>query len=579
MTHWFKRHWLLALVVTFVIWLVVCAGLIYSAYGNVKDGRDQISGLQASGNTDSLVSGEFETQLAQATSSMKSAHWKIGNPVVAPLRLVPFAGRQLSSAIALTNAVAVTGDTASDSLTRARALTDNLDSDRAGVLKELGTIAGDADARLVALDFGPDENLVAPLADARNEITAQVSRVHVGLSQASAGASAMGALLSDNSRYLLVAANNGEMRAGSGMFLSAGLLETGGGRLRLGDMETVGLLIAPSGSIQWPADMKARWGWIKNQNDMRNLMMSPRFDQSAPLAAEIWETKRPDIDGVMVIDPVLLKAILTATGPVKSGDLEVNADNVVSQLLVDQYRSINLSQSTIEAQANRRDALSGIARQTFTALDSGSWDPIAMARQLQTAAAGRHLMVWSKDQAINDRWLKAGVGGTLSTDSLMLNSMNVGSNKVDQYLNTTATLDQRLSAKGVEMTVKITVKNNAPNSAPGYVLGPTPGYGLQRGEYSGILSFSLPQDARDVRFDGDPVLVALGQDGPTQTVGTRLLVKQGTEKTMILRFTRAALARTTVIEASGRYPATEWTSGTEKWTDDSTHRLPIKSTN
>ena len=85
--------------------------------------------------------------------------------------------------------------------------------------------------------------------------------------------------------------------------------------------------------------------------------------------------------------------------------------------------------------------------------------------------------------------------------------------------------------------------------------------------------------ARDVRFDGEPALVALGQDGPNQTIGTRLVVKQGAEKTLTLRFTRAALARTTVVEASGRYPATKWTSGIEQWTDDSAHRLPVRTTN
>ena len=47
------------------------------------------------------------------------------------------------------------------------------------------------------------------------------------------------------SKYLVLAANNSEMRAGSGMLLSAGVMNMANGQFDLGPMTDTGRLIVP----------------------------------------------------------------------------------------------------------------------------------------------------------------------------------------------------------------------------------------------------------------------------------------------------------------------------------------------
>ena len=555
-------------------WLVVSAALVGTAYRDLTSGRSQILALRGNVSSAALQSGALDDQLGDATKALQRGHGKLANPLLAPFRLLPVAGRQLSSAIAISGTAATAADVASSSLKEARAVAPTLKSDRAGGLQKLSQIAGDADKRLLATSLGPNDALATPLAEARNQIADQLRVTHTTLQRASAGAGAMAALLSTDSKYLVIAANNGEMRAGAGMFLSAGILTTGNGQLSLDGISTVGTLNAPKGSVTWPKDMADRWGWIGFQSDMRNLMMSPRFDQSAPLAADVWKAAgKGDVDGVLVIDPVMLQSILKATGSVQAGDLTVDANNILDQLLIEQYKSINLKQSTVEAQESRREGLAGVASAVFGSLNDGGWNPVVMARELGSAADGRHVLVWAKDPQRNQQWVDAGMGGTMSTDSMMLSSLNVGANKLDQFMKTDATMEEKLGANGIEVSVKITMTNTTPSDAPGYVLGPTPGVGLVGGEYAGLLSMNVPQDARDLRFDGNQKLVALGADGPNQTIGTAIRVKLGQSVTYTVRFTRSATAQKTIVESAGRYPATTWHDGGQTWTDDKQHVL------
>src|SRR5207302_706399 len=78
-------------------------------------------------------------------------------------------------------------------------------------------------------------------------------------------------LLTGPRTYLVFAANNAEMRAGSGMFLSVGQFITRDGSVRLTGMGTVNDVAIPPGAVPLQGDLAGRWGWLKPQNDWRNL--------------------------------------------------------------------------------------------------------------------------------------------------------------------------------------------------------------------------------------------------------------------------------------------------------------------
>ena len=140
----------------------------------------------------------------------------------------------------------------------------------------------------------------------------------------------MSKLLRGPSKYLVLAANNAEMRAGSGTLLSAGILTVQDGKFSLGDMRSTGDLTLPSGAVPVPGALAALWGFVDPTQDLRNLGTSPRFDVTGPLGAQMWKSLTGEqVDGVLALDPVTLQALIAAEGPVTVDGVQLNADNVV----------------------------------------------------------------------------------------------------------------------------------------------------------------------------------------------------------------------------------------------------------
>ena len=124
-------------------------------------------------------------------------------------------------------------------------------------------------------------------------------------------------LLQGPRNYLLLAANNSEMRVGSGAFLSVGVLSTADGSLHLGPVRSIIDFNLPDDRVPLTGDLADRWGWLEPNREWRNLASSPRFDANAELATQMWKASTgQDVDGVMAIDIDALRAMLAATGPV-----------------------------------------------------------------------------------------------------------------------------------------------------------------------------------------------------------------------------------------------------------------------
>ena len=556
----------------FFAWLSAVVVLLVLAYTDGRSGRAALSTAQAGMTGQGLITGKADGDLGRAHDRLGRAHAYLSNPLMIPLRYVPFLGRQLSSAKALTGVGSETSKIALEALQQSRSVVVTTSADKGSSLAQLSSIMETTQNRLSGLNLGPSRNLIGPLAGARREAAKKLLRAQDGLKRGGSAANAMATLFQTDGRYLVLAANNAEMRAGSGMFLSVGTLTTGKGDLRLSDMRTVGDIGVPDSAVTVPPDVEALWGWLGHRGDFRNLMLSPRFDISARLAKQIWsESGNGNVDGVIAIDPVLLRALLSATGPVSAGDQNISAENVIRQLLVEQYRNIDTSGPTAASQAERRGVLSEAAKGSFAALANGKWNPVVLVRELGEAADGRHVMVWSSDPLMNSKWQAAGVGGTLTPDSMLVSLMNVGANKLDQFLSVDSILTKSVGASGHDMSVAVTVVNNTPAGLPHYVTGPTLGFGLQAAEYGGLVSFSLPGDAVNIRFEGNTRVVALGPDGASKTIATHITVPNGETRKLVVHFTRPATARVTMVEPSARVPATKWRLGSTHWTDERRH--------
>jgi hypothetical protein len=316
--------------------------------------------------------------------------------------------------------------------------------------------------------------------------------------------------------------------------------------------------------------MADRWGWLHPNNDWRNLMVSPRFDASAALAAQMWQaTGQPPVDGVMALDPVALEQLLKALGPVTVDDRTIDASNVVDELLNAQYRRFPL----LEERPERREALGRIARAAFAVLDAGRWSLPDLADAVAASVRARHLMAWSSRPAEQAGWQAASADGSLRPDSLLVSVINRGGNKLDRYLNVGADVGCAPAAGVRACVLRLNLANVTPSDEPPYIAGPHPGSGVNAGDYLGIVAVNLPREATEGAIDGVDALALAGADGAGRVVGYQLVVPRGEKRTVTVRFRLPGSHGSIRVEPSARVPGIQWSSGARRWNDGAVHTL------
>jgi hypothetical protein len=533
-------------------WLGLCAVLLLGARRDATQGLDAVNAAKKRTAPSDVLEGAPIGPLQSARRSFNAAHDKLASPAVAPLKLLPVLGRQLKAATSLVGAAADVADAGAQGVIDAKAalaMPHETGTQRITLLRSLHDIAERADRRLRAVDLGPSRALFGIIADKRADLADKLGSVQRGAHDASVATAGLADLLTGPRRYLVLAANNAEMRAGAGDFLSAGELTLENGTFALGELQwTGGIKVPPAAAPPIEdKDLADRWGFLVPNQEWRNLGLSPRFTASAQLAARMWPAiGGAQVDGVIAIDPIALRALLQATGPV--GD--VNADNVVDRLLHDQYAALPAPGARFDvAQAARRDALGQIARSVIERLSKGPFDVAGLAGSLADAARGRHLLAWSARPADQAAWEAASVDGALKDSSLMVSLLNRGGNKLDYFM--------RVAADFTPTSVTVTLRNTTPEGENVYVAGPYPDSGAGAGEYAGFVAVTLPAFASNVTVDGFEKFSAAGPDGPAQVIAVPVAVRRGATLTVTVRFTLPARGSLT-IEPSARVPATEW---------------------
>lgn len=546
------------------VWLGVDLVLVR---GKLEAGRRAVSAAERMAEPADIAEGRPLGDLRQARSRFQEARQRLSRPPWVPVRYLPVIGRQLRSLVALSSAAEEAADAGIDGVLEMNELLDRENrrgAARVTFVRQLAELADRTERRLASIRLGPRLALLPPLAERRNELADRLAGVQSGLRRASVAGSAVADVLAGPRTYLVFGANNAEMRAGSGMFLSVGVLETRDGELRLSEMSPVTEIPIPPGAVAVEGDLADRWGWLKPSEEWRNLMVSPRFDVSAPLAARMWEaSKQTRVDGVLALDPVTIEAILRATGPVAVEGRQIGADGVIEELTHRQY----LRFPSAEERPERRELLAKLATSLFTALDEGRAGLGSLAGGLARAARGRHLLVWSAVPADQAAWETAQITGSLNEDSLLLGLLNRAGNKLDRFVQISAELTLQPSGNNTVGTLEVTVQNRAPVGEPSYVIGPHWQTNLKEGEYVGILTVNLPGRACDNRIEGVDHLAVSGADGPTRVIGSEVRLVRGESRTLRVRFRLPGRHGNLTVEPTARVPSVEWKSGRIPWKD------------
>jgi len=345
----------------------------------------------------------------------------------------------------------------------------------------------------------------------------------------------------------LLAANNAEMRNGSGMFLSVAQLDLSGGVLKIGQVYDSSDLGLPPGAVPLTGGYQTVWGAYLADQDWRNLGLSARFDETAALAAQMWKAKTgTDVQGVLAIDIAGLRTLLQGTGPVAAAQVVVTPANVVQFLTHDQY-------ILGAASSRRRDDLGQIAEAVVQAVQRGGFDTAAVGKQLPSTVAGRHLMLWSADPSMEAGWTAAGVSGAMSSDELLMGVQNMGANKLDPFL-TVATELRVAPGPSTTVTVVFHLRNTVPAGTSPYIAG-SGAAGVPSGWYYALDTLTMPVLANNVLVDGAPLANNSGFDGPTRVVAALRKVAPGATSDLTVSFTLPGAHGRLQVDGSGRLPA------------------------
>jgi hypothetical protein len=578
---WFRRlspraRWaLLGGATVLLLWLLASAALLVIARQRVSAGTQELEEARHRLTPGAVVRGEARAPLKRAEHDFSSARDLVRNPAVRLLSFVPVFGQQVRSVDAMTSGatdVVVTAEHAIDSARGALERRPTTGPERVALTQQLEAVAAKAENGIRDVDLGPDLFLVGPVGDARARFAGRLREIRTALTDAHDITVGSGQFLQGPRRYLVLAANNGEMRAGSGTALSAGVLTLANGSFQLGPMTPTGDLHLPPGAVPVaPADLAALWGWLNPTQEWRNLAASPRFDVTGSLAAEMWHAATGEtVDGVLALDPVALKALLAAEGPIDVAGRTLAMDDIVQYVLLQQYRD---APSGDPDQQARRDQLGAVARASVDRLDAGEYQAADLVDSLRTAGKGRHILAWARDPTEQRGWQAAGIAGTLRADSMLVALLNTGGNKLDQFLAVDAVLSENQQDNGRLVNVRIRLRNDAPAGEPAYVIGPHPDSGVGEGVYLGILAVNVPGAATGINIDHATKLVALGPDGPTQAVAAPIQLARGESTELTVRFRLPGESHGLRVEPSARVPSETWTFRGHAWRDEQAERV------
>jgi hypothetical protein len=560
-----RGRWLfLGALLLLVGWVGWCAHLVTSAKSDLQFAQSELKSLTDKDSLKSLLDGDRE-RLLVAQARLHSAKSSLGSPMLSLARPLPFLGRQISSARALTG-------TASGVLDAAVETSGELSPDqRSGMtrIQLLDALAIGTKRMTTAIDkgdLGPASGLLVSLSNGRADLARELLKLRKPLDRTNVAIPGLRHMIVGPTKLLVVAANNAQMAAGSGLPLAVTTADIVDGHITVGTFESTGALRVPDGAVQLTPELQQLWAFATPQDNMIRAIVTPRFDVSAAiLAAQYRAATEAPVDGVLLIDIVGLQK-LAAVGGTSADPNAIPADKIINELMHNQY--LSLDDSKPDTFIQRQERLGQVARAAVTDLLNPNLPVVDLGRALSDAAAGRHVLLWSRlsDEQLAMQALR--VDGGLAADSMSVSLLNAGANKLDWFTKMASKVTVGPVANNErQIDVEVTVSTQVPDGLPRYVAGP----GIpaaEYGDYVGYFTINVPGSATKMHLgDASPVIIA-GPDGPTRTIGQLLVVKRNTKRVVTFSFTLPADFHVLRVEPSGRYPAIDWTAGTQSWTDD-----------
>ncbi len=513
---------------------------------NIDAGRRALSGLQLATLGEGLV-----PTIDRGADRLSAADGIADrSPFLATLGVLPWVGDQVDGLRDLTEVTEQLGSAA-----RETAETIEVDLDRAAgdpsarvdLLDTVLTELDDIEEVVDRLEVGAEGRLVGPLAKARQAVVDELTNAPDRLDEARGYLQGMRRLLAGPSHYLLLAGNNAEMRGGAGMPLSGGVVTISDGDIDFGDFTQLAYKDLGQPDVQVPQvlrDTYRRWNIGRSYLETA---VSPNFEVTGP----IYRGMAPnagfgEVDGVLQVDAVALRELLTVIGPVEMEGVTYDATNVEQKVLNESYIAFD----TLDERGNRVEVQSALAKEIFEAFKERAVPVSQLATALQQAAKGRHLLASSTDPDVQALWESIGADGGLPEEGLMVTVQNVAANKLDWYIDPEVTLNVLPAIDGSwRARLTVTVANPVPERTSDYIDGSYDG--LTNGTHRTMVAIYLPEFAHTIKSLDLP-FSERGEDPPLRMFAKRFEIPRGETKRVALEFRMPPDKVAALILPSGR---------------------------
>ncbi|MEN2739503.1 DUF4012 domain-containing protein [Microbacterium sp. X-17] len=388
-------------------------------------------------------------------------------------------------------------------------------------------------------------SVISPIGSAVTKMRSLMSEVAPDLQAADNTVRLLPGMLGANGprSYLIVAQNPAELRATGGLIGSVALVNADKGAAVL-STEVAGTSIGP-----WPTPVfdvpeatTGLYGPLVGRY-LQDVNFTPDFPLAARTAAAMWvRTHGGVVDGVITVDPVVLSAMLKATGPVAlpSGDVLTSA-NAVPLLLSGIY-------ARYPDAPQKQDAFFTKAASAVFDRVMGGVDGKALVKALAASGTSNRIQIWSShpsEQAILQTTTLAGAlpVSTPETAALGVYFNDATGSKMDYYLRTSVAAGAAVCRADGKVTsmVQVTLTNGAPANAatalPAYVTG-AGSYGVPPGDIKTRIAFYGPEQGllAEVKSKGVDVPSVAGTDGGRPVAVVEVQLAPGESKTIDVQF-------------------------------------------
>ena len=247
-----------------------------------------------------------------------------------------------------------------------------------------------------------------------------------------------------------------------------------------------------------------RWGRFTPEVFFQDVTLSPDLPMVATVMSDLYEQARgTPVDGVVVLDPMTMAAVLDLTGPVQTSRRRLTSADVVPFLLDEQY---------LLDEAARLSVLQELVEGTFDALTGADLPgPRQVAARLGDMVEQDRLGVWWRHDGGRRLVDALGLDGRFparsEADLVGVVHQNAGQNKMDVYLRRALTYDVEVRDGRATATITVELTNTLDDlDLPPAVIGSND-QGYAPGTNVAYVSIHTALDLQSARLDGRTVAV------------------------------------------------------------------------